>query len=382
MEVINCFDTGSFRPARRTRTTTVSLNFTEISNNIKNEMKGKLFRLERDIRKVIRLSWIIPAAAAVVMLPVGLEKIFSYKQSFVKPVILDTTSETVFNEMLSTAMTEFAFDTSENFDSEGNILSESGSKQTAKILIKEPVSFKTYTVKAGDTISGICMKFGLTNISTLIAVNKINNVRTISAGQKLRVPSADGLIHTVSAGESISAVASKYNISVAELLDVNDLSKETLEKGQEIFIPGAKMDSNSLKKAMGELFTRPLRFKARVTSRFGYRKDPISGVDSSHTGIDLACPTGTPVYATMSGTVVYTGFSSIYGNYVIINHHDGYQSLYAHLSKIVTWKGAAVNSDTKIALSGNTGYSTGPHLHFSVYKNHKLVDPASLVKGF
>ena len=74
------------------------------------------------------------------------------------------------------------------------------------------------------------------------------------------------------------------------------------------------------------------------------------------------------------------GWSNIFGNYVIINHGNGYQSLYGHMSKILAKKGQSVDSNTKIGLVGSTGYSTGPHLHFTVYKNGTLVDPLTLLK--
>ena len=82
----------------------------------------------------------------------------------------------------------------------------------------------------------------------------------------------------------------------------------------------------------------------------------------------------------MSGTVVYSGWSNVFGNYVIINHGNGYQSLYGHMAKITVKKGQSVDQTSKIGLVGSTGYSTGPHLHFTVYKNGKLVDPLSLLK--
>ena len=94
----------------------------------------------------------------------------------------------------------------------------------------------------------------------------------------------------------------------------------------------------------------------------------------------MACATGTPIRASMSGKVAYVGWSNIFGNYVIINHANGYQTLYGHMSKTLAKKGQVVDQSTKIGLVGSTGYSTGPHLHFTVYKNGNLVDPMSLIK--
>lgn len=336
--------------------------------------------LGKKIRRASRFAWIVPAAFLCASVPFAVSRLVSYSESFARIVNLNPDEMHEF-ERIDSAMNQFAFDRISYFDSEGNIFSEDGLQVTADSqLIKQPVTFNQYTVKPGDTISGISRKFGLSNISTLIAVNSIGNVRSVFAGQKLSVPSVDGLFHSVSKNETLASISKKYGAAVSDLLDVNDLSSEILKEGQSLFIPGAKLEPSVLRKAMGELFVNPLHARYRLTSRFGYRKDPFTGVDSSHTGIDMACPTGTAIYASMSGKVVYTGFSSVYGNYVIINHYDGYQTLYGHMSKIISRKGDYVTQDTKIGLVGNTGYSTGPHLHFTVFKNSKLVDPLTVLK--
>lgn len=111
-------------------------------------------------------------------------------------------------QALDNAMSEFAFDRSSYFDSEGNIFSEDGIKLEANsVLLKQPVVFQNYTVKPGDTISGISSRFGLSNISTLIAINNIGNVRSIYAGQKLSVPSVDGLVHLVLKNETLDSIS-------------------------------------------------------------------------------------------------------------------------------------------------------------------------------
>ena len=319
--------------------------------------------------------------AVIVIVPYTVFNLLSYVENHTLAVSMNTDAEYEL-EALNSAMSRFAMDEgSDAVDENGNVLSEDGSVLTAATVgIGEAVTFKTYTVRAGDSISTISRKFGLSNISTLIAVNEISNVRTLHAGQKLKIPSVDGLIYKVAAGDSLNSLSVKYHVSVEEILDANDLDSDTLSKGMELFIPGAKLDATSLKKAMGELFVYPITAAWRLTSRFGPRKDPFTGVASSHTGIDMACPTGTPIRAAMSGTVVYAGWSNIFGNYVIIDHGNGYQTLYGHMSKITAKKGQRVDQSTRIGLVGSTGYSTGPHLHFTVYKNNKLVDPLSLLK--
>ena len=320
-------------------------------------------------------------ALILLVVPVTVFNALSYFESHTLSLKFNPDSSVDF-DFLDIAMSKFAMeDIVSDVDENGNVLDENGKILTAaSIGIGQKVIFQDYKVRSGDAISTITRRFGLSNISTLIAVNNIGNVRTLRAGQILRIPSQDGLIHNVSAGDSLNAISVKYHVSVEEILDANDLTSDVLSKGMELFIPGAKMDSASLKKALGELFVCPLKTKYRISSYFGHRKDPFTGAPSNHTGIDMACPQGTQIYSAMSGKVAYVGWSNIFGNYVIINHGNGYQTLYAHMLKTLAKTGTYVDQSTKIGLVGSTGYSTGPHLHFTVYKNGKLVDPLSLIK--
>ena len=240
------------------------------------------------------------------------------------------------------------------------------------------VTFKDYTVRKGDTVSGIASRAGLRNFGTLLSVNHIDNARRISTGQVLRIPSTDGLLYTVKKNETLAGIAAAHKVSVTALLDANDLTQETLSVGQKLFIPGASLSSFELRKALGELFIYPIH--GRLTSPFGYRSDPFTGARSFHSGIDLAAPTGTAVKATLDGKIAETGFNRIFGNYVIITHERGYQSLYGHLSAVYVKRGQYVTQGTAIGAVGNTGYSTGPHLHLSIYKNGSLINPFSVLK--
>ncbi len=297
-------------------------------------------------------------------------------QFSIKPLEMDVISETE-SVLLNKAMYDFVFaDKSEHVDDSGNISLSNSSLAFAL----QPVEFQKYTVKPGDNITRISKKFGLSNISTLIAVNNISNARKLQAGEVIKIPSTDGLVHTVAKNESLTGIASKYGVSVATLLDVNDLSTDVLYVGQNIFIPGARLDSYSLKMAMGELFKCPITAKWRLSSPYGNRADPFTGVKKFHTGMDMAAPTGTPVKAALDGKVIAVSYNQVYGNYVIISHINGYQSLYAHLHTATAKVGQRLNQGDKLGLVGSTGYSTGPHLHFTVYKNGKLVNPQELIK--
>jgi murein DD-endopeptidase MepM/ murein hydrolase activator NlpD len=112
-----------------------------------------------------------------------------------------------------------------------------------------------------------------------------------------------------------------------------------------------------------------------ITSPFGYRIDPINGLPSFHSGIDFGASLGDDVFATADGTVVSVGKDASHGNNIIINHGQGLKTWYMHLSKILVAEGDQVTKGQKIGLVGNTGRSTGAHLHYEVIKNGKSVDP-------
>ena len=185
-------------------------------------------------------------------------------------------------------------------------------------------------------------------------------------------------MYTVKKNETLAGIAAAHKVTVTALLDANDLTQETLSVGQKLFIPGASLSSFELRKALGELFIYPIQ--GRLTSPFGYRSDPFTGARSFHTGVDLAAPIGTPVKATLDGRIAETGFNRIFGNYVIITHDRGYQSLYGHLSAVSVKRGQYVTQGAIVGAVGNTGYSTGPHLHLSIYKNGSLINPFSVLK--
>jgi murein DD-endopeptidase MepM/ murein hydrolase activator NlpD len=184
----------------------------------------------------------------------------------------------------------------------------------------------------------------------------------------------DGIMHTVTRSDSLIGIADTYGISMDMLVDANDLSSAVIHRGDRLFVPKATLASLDLKKAMGELFIYPLN-SWRLTSPYGYRSDPFTGVRSFHTGIDMAAPQGTPIKASLDGKISVAGYSNVYGNYVIISHGSGYQTLYAHMTSYSVRKGQSVLQGAIIGKVGSTGYSTGAHVHFTVYKNGRTVNP-------
>ena len=244
------------------------------------------------------------------------------------------------------------------------------------------LSYFSYRVKSGDTISEIADRYDITE-DTIISVNNIKSSRTLQVGQYLKVPTMEGILYTVKAdGETPKTIADKYSVSAEKVAMANSLQENSsLSAGRTVFVTGAKMDRITKLEINGDLFKNPLRSSYYISSRFGWRVSPFdSSKRTYHGGIDMACPTGTPIYAASEGTVITAGWSNVYGNYVIVSHHSGYKTLYGHMSSILVTKGQYVNTTTKIGKVGSTGQSTGPHLHFTVYKNGNAINPESRVE--
>ncbi|MEI6386547.1 MAG: M23 family metallopeptidase, partial [Spirochaetota bacterium] len=144
------------------------------------------------------------------------------------------------------------------------------------------------------------------------------------------------------------------------------------------FFPGASFTQEERSLFIGRLFRFPLP-TATVTSGFGPRLSPITGRISNHPGIDLAAPTGTPVYAAREGRIVYSGFDAQLGEHLIVEHEGGWSTVYGHLSQRMVSLNEVVDSGMLIGRVGSTGQSTGPHLHFEVRNGGEAHDPGLFV---
>ncbi|MDR0410904.1 MAG: M23 family metallopeptidase [Treponema sp.] len=243
--------------------------------------------------------------------------------------------------------------------------------------------YTSYTVKKDETVSGIAQRFAL-DTGTLISVNNIKEAKGLQIGQTLSIPNQDGIIYQGKRGEMLTAIAEKYKterISVAEIQSVNEIfpNANKVMENTNLFIPRAKMDSTDLREISGDLFLWPVY--GRASDSYGWRGNPFgSGGREFHNGMDIAAPTGTPIRAAMAGRVAFVGSDASYGNHVIITHSNGYRTLYAHMSVIRTTWGAYVGAGDRIGDVGSTGRSTGPHCHFTVYKNGVTINPRLLLR--
>ncbi|MCM1261469.1 MAG: M23 family metallopeptidase [Butyrivibrio sp.] len=266
-------------------------------------------------------------------------------------------------------------------------------------VTKEQEKEQIYEVVAGDTLSKIAMNNGL-EMDRLIAMNETLE----SENSIIRV--GDELIITVPEPElSVERVEEVYYEEDYEAdiiyIDNNDwytTQTKTLQEpsaGHRIVV--ADVFYRNSEEVGREILKEEITYEAvpkrvergtkipptyikpisggRQSSGFGYRKAPTKGASSYHQGVDWATPVGTAVMASSSGTVARAGWIGSYGNAIYINHPDGTQTRYGHLSKILVSPGQTVSQGQKIALSGNTGVSTGPHVHFEIVINGSRVNP-------
>lgn len=190
------------------------------------------------------------------------------------------------------------------------------------------------------------------------------------------------LIIAVSYLRPQNEVISAANVSPADVPCVDGVSESDLGGGDseyegQLAVPAyVSMD----RPAIASGVYPPLK-SARVTSAFGYRKNPVSGNFKFHSGYDLAAPSGSPIYAMYDGTVSVSKWDDGYGNYIIIDHTDGQQTLYAHCSELLAGKSERVEAGQVIAKVGSTGNSTGPHLHVELRIGGKRYDPEWILGG-
>jgi len=237
--------------------------------------------------------------------------------------------------------------------------------------------YSAYQVAKGDTISGIAENFDV-SVDTVISFNAIQSAKGIKPGQMLKIPSMSGVLYTAREGDTSTSLAESWKISSDRIIVANGLMSDRVSTGRKIFLPDAKMPAAQLREISGDMFRWPVR--GVITSWYGWRRDPFSGRNTFHSALDIGAPMGTPIGAAMEGRVSDVGYSPITGKYVVINHGSGWTSLYGHMSVVYAQEGQSVSRGARIGLVGNTGYSTGPHLHFSVLKNGKTVNPANVLQ--
>lgn len=256
-----------------------------------------------------------------------------------------------------------------------------------------------YTVQSGDTISSIASDFSIT-INTILWANNLASYSIIRPGDVLSIPPQSGVIHTVKSGDTVSHIASLYDVNEKTITENNNLGA-ILKIGEEIMVPGGtKISSRTVASASSKPSSSPNTGIAIIkdlvkpasspqvseTTESGKMLWPTEGAritqyfSWSHTGLDIANKTGTPLYAAEGGTVTHSGWSNGYGYNVVIDHGGGKKTRYAHASKLYVEVGDEVERGETIAAMGSTGWSTGPHIHFEVIINGTKYNPLNYIK--
>ena len=292
-------------------------------------------------------------------------------------------------------------------------------KKTAKKV--EQLSYK---VQKKDTPQAIARKFGLKTDTILLNNESVRN-KKMKPGDTLTFPSVDGMYYKIQKGDTLAKIAKKYGISVVDIVDNNNINPKRLKAGTELFLKGvtlkkvkeleekavaaqqAKEDKKDKKKSKdkgqvpavdtgssgtgssaedndnqnyssgGAGFIYPVRY-AGISSPFGNRYHPVLRRYILHTGVDLVAKY-VPLRAAKAGVVTFAGNMSGYGKIIIINHGNGYETRYAHLSVISTNVGEHVNQGDLIGKTGNSGRTTGAHLHFEIRVNGVPKNPMKYI---
>ncbi|MCX8028523.1 MAG: M23 family metallopeptidase [Brevinematales bacterium] len=237
----------------------------------------------------------------------------------------------------------------------------------------DPIKLKEYMVRKGDTLMNISKKLGV-SISTLVSLNKLSS-QFLHPGRRLLYSEDDVIRYSNNRRFSVFDVSRRYNVNPYDVFVANGYK---FHFDKECLVPGVQLSWRNVSDILGIGFLKPLI--GRFTSGFGYRKHPVLGVVRFHSGLDISASYGSPVKASMSGVVEKTGYDEDgYGYYIVIRHQNNMKTLYGHLSKIFVNSGQKVNRGQIIGRVGDTGMTTGPHLHFEVIKNGRRINPKKFI---
>ncbi len=249
-----------------------------------------------------------------------------------------------------------------------------------------------YEVQSGDTISAIAQKFNL-RVNTILWANNLSAFSLIRPGKQLIILPTDGIIHTVKKNETLGVIANLYGVDNNQISEYNNIVGDMISIDQKLIIPGGQRKAPV---PVRQIAQTPVAPKAPTTNTSpsapasipsdGKMVWPTQGhritqyYSWRHTGLDIANKSGTPIYAAESGSIEFAGWSTGYGYNIIINHGSGKKTRYAHMTEMYVKVGQQVSKGAHIAAMGSTGWSTGPHLHFEVIINGTKQNPLNYIR--
>ncbi len=220
-----------------------------------------------------------------------------------------------------------------------------------------PIQFYKYTIQENDTIFSVSARLGL-NYDTIATINNLQNQLFFIDRKSILIPTCNGLY--------------------LNNPDLENHIELQIEGEKKYFYPGRTFSSKNRLMFLITPFSSPLKVMI-ITSVFGYRSNPFTKVKEFHAGLDLKANVGTDLLAPYQGVIESVGYSDLSGNFLIIRHLNNYSSLYYHLKRVVVKKGDRVLKGDLIGFTGNSGRSTGPHLHLEIHYKDEPINPSRLL---
>ncbi len=307
-----------------------------------------------------------------------------------QPTLTPAIIETQVSELTDVSLSDQTFDLSEvpTFQEDSAI---SPALNPRTFVGKQPVhgQFQTYTVVRGDTPNRIALKFGISPESLLGGNPHLSEeAGLLQVDDELIILPVDGVLHTVQAGESLETISNLYGIDEADIIAYEPNNLEfpyRLYADTQILVPGAvrevfQWDPPTITISGGSAYwagqAQPLIVGTGTFIRPFSGGRTTQGFWYGHPGWDVALNEGSAIYAADTGTVTYASWSPYcYGNLIVVNHGNGKETFYAHLSGFNVYPGQIVYKGNVIGYSGNTGCSSGPHIHIEVRVNGNRDDP-------
>ncbi len=285
------------------------------------------------------------------------ESATSQTMAIFKPIVIDDTDEIDPLE-----------DTS---SSSGALSATTGALRVSTEDIDFPTSdtISVYEIKKGDSLATIAKLFGVSK-NTIIWANDLKSEK-LTPGDTILILPVTGVRHTVKKGDTVSTIAKKYKGDVDDIAKYNGIAGDAkLAVGEVIIVPEGEVAAISTVVAKAKTIVG----KPTLSTPSGFLTRPLIGGRKTqgihgHNGVDIAASVGTPVLAAASGVIISaksSGYNGGYGSMIIISHSGNIQTVYGHLSSVNVSVGQTVSQGQTIGAVGNTGKSTGPHLHFEV----------------